>query len=244
MKYISTPFIPDDKISAVILDFRADDETVKSLTALNISVIPTCKINCLQTPVCGHTDMMIHHLYNNKFVVANEAYEHFSRLLPNASLIKGQGKLSCKYPYDILYNTAVLGDMAICNAKFTANEILNEYDKILNVKQGYTKCSICIISDNAIITADKKIAQTCVANGIDVLKIDEGHVELKGMSYGFFGGASGLISKNLLAVNGELNTHKNCNEIISFCKKHNVDITELKKGALNDVGSILPLYYD
>ena len=43
--------------------------------------------------------------------------------------------------------------------------------EIINVKQGYAKCSICVVSDNAIITADKGIAKAAIQNRIDVLEI-------------------------------------------------------------------------
>lgn len=240
-KYILKPMIPDEMVSAVIMDFRTDKEALRTLNSLNIEVIPTCKIDSIQDSVCGHADMMIHHFGGGNFVTANEAYDYFKKILPDADFVKGKKRLRTDYPSDILYNTAVFGGAAICNRKFTAPEILKRYDKILDVKQGYAKCSICIVNDNAIITADKKIAQICRQNKIDVLEIEEGYVELKGMNYGFFGGATGLIDSDILALNGELKTHKNAENIKAFCRNYNVDILELKSGIITDIGSILPI---
>ena len=240
-EYILKPMIPDKTVSVVIMDFRTDKESLCTLNRLNIKVIPTCKIGCIQDSVCSHADMMIHHLGGGDFVTANEAYGYFKKVLPDVNLIRGKNCLRSDYPHDILYNTAAFGRFAVCNKKFTAAEILERYSEIIDVKQGYAKCSICIVNDNAIITADRKIAQICGKNGIDVLKIEEGYIELKGMNYGFFGGASGLIDKNILALNGELKTHKNADDIKAFCKNYQVEILELKGGVITDIGSILPI---
>lgn len=244
--YLQNPNIPNKRVGGVIVDFRTNSESIKSLENLGIKVIPSIEVTALHQSICGHPDMMIHHIGNNRFVVAAECYDYFSSILDDAVLIKGTAGLAQDYPKDILYNCAVFGDFAICNTGCTAIEILSEYlslkKKILNVKQGYSKCSICIVNENAIITADEGIAKVCNNNGIDVLKINSGNIELPGMNYGFIGGASGLIDKNILAVNGELKTHPNGDVIQSFCKNHSVDIYELKKGNITDIGSILPIF--
>ena len=245
MKFLEKPNIPNKRTVTVIADYRMSSQSIKSLNILGISVIPTAGISRLQTAVCGHADMMINHIKNNRFVVVAEAYEHFLRAMPNAELIKGSAKLKADYPNDVLYNCASFGKYVVCNAACAASEILSEYQRmnreLVNVNQGYSKCSICVVNENAIITADKGISKRCKSAGIDVLEISAGNIELKGMHYGFIGGASGLIDKNILAVNGELKTHPDGAAITSFCKNYGVDIYELQKGYLTDIGSILPI---
>ena len=62
------------------------------------------------------------------------------------------------------------------------------------------------------------------------------------MSYGFIGGATGLIAPDMLAVNGDLKTHPDYNNIVDFCKNYHVDIISLKNGSIYDIGSILPIF--
>ena len=112
--------------------------------------------------------------------------------------------------------------------------------KIINVNQGYCKCSICLINQNSIITEDQSICNA-LKDKFDVLKINSGYVQLKGYNYGFFGGCTGLIDKNTLAINGEIKYHKDKDEMISFLKERNVQLVELKSGYLEDIGSIIPL---
>lgn len=242
--YFTVPNIPDRAAKCVIVDYRTDQETLDSLRNLGINIIPTTPVKNICKSVCGHADMMLHHLGGLYFVSAFETYDYYKSVLPGAEVIKGCKRLSLEYPEDILYNCAVIGKYAICNKTHTSNEILSAYkDKIIiNVNQGYAKCSTCIIAHNAVITADKGIAIKCRENDIDVLKITPGYIDLPGMNYGFIGGATGLISNNLLAVNGELSTHPDGQNIREFCCDHGVDIVELKKKKIKDIGSIVAVW--
>ena len=246
MEYFTSQNLPNKCSEGVIVDYRISEESINSLTSLGIQVFKSCKVNNLYSAVCGHPDMQIHHLGNNRFVCAPETYEHYMCILSDAELIKGSKMLTDHYPDDICYNTAVFGKYVICNAVSTAIEILSEYQRrgktILNANQGYAKCSICIVNENAIITADEGVNKIAKSNGIDVLKINEGYITLKDMSYGFIGGATGLIAPDTLAVNGDIKTHKDCDNIISFCKNHRVDVLSLKKGEIEDIGSILAIF--
>ncbi len=231
-----------DKI--IIVDCSADNETINELEKTGAAVIPTVKLDCLYDAVASHADMQIHYLGGDRFICAPEAYEHYKKLLPSGvELIKGSARLNSKYPDDIAYNAAALKDCVICKSRCTAIEILETYGSkgadILNAAQGYAKCSTCVVNGHAIITADSSIASAAEKHGIDILKIREGHIELRGMNYGFIGGASGLIERNVLAFNGELSTHPDGDKIRSFCKNRGVEIVELKKGILTDIGSII-----
>ena len=75
--------------------------------------------------------------------------------------------------------------------------------------------------------------------GIDVLKISHGHIELRNLDYGFIGGATGLIDNNTLAVNGDINSHPDSEQIKAFCNKYNVDIVPLKDSNIVDIGTII-----
>lgn len=231
-----------DKIA--IIDSRADDETVYSLENVGIKVIPTMKIEKLYDAIATHADIQIHYLGNNRFVCAPEVYDHYRKLLsPVFELIIGCEEIGDKYPYDVRYNVTALKKFLICNTRYTSSTILSKYEcstcKILNVKQGYSKCNICIVDGNAIITSDKGILKTAKKNSIDVLEIQPGHIHLSDDIYGFIGGATGIVADKILAVNGDINTHPNSDAIKKFCKHNNVEIFKLKDALLRDIGSII-----
>jgi len=88
-----------------------------------------------------------------------------------------------------------MGSRLVCNEQAAAPELLEAARRmgleLIPVKQGYAKCSLCIVSENAVITADEGLAYTLCRAGLDVLKIIPGCIRLPGYGYGFIGGCGG-----------------------------------------------------
>lgn len=247
MQFIKLPNLPHNKVKVVIVDYKTDSKTIKTLKELNIDVIKSCRCNGLNSAVDGHPDMQIHHLEDNKFICSPGCYDYYLNALKqySAILYKGSIRLTGNYPYDIAYNVASVGNFVFCNKKYTDFNIydynINIGKKIIDIKQGYSKCSICIVSNSAIITSDKSIAVIAKENKIDVLLINEGHIELKPYNYGFIGGCSGLLSPSLLAFNGNIRKHPDYMQIKNFCVKYNVKTFSLSEDKLYDIGTIMPI---
>lgn len=229
----------------VVVDFRISKKSENTLTAMGYNIIKTVKEPDVVDAICGHPDIMLCKLKNND-VAANTTFRGIlSKNEHRCNIIEGKSVLRKEYPNDIAYNSALVGNNLFCNEKYTDSAILdycriNEI-KILNIKQGYAKCSICIVSDNAIITSDKNISDTAIKNNIDVLLIENKGIILKGYSEGFIGGATGLIENNLLAVNGNIKLHKDYIRIKQFCREYGVDIVSLSDEPICDIGSIIRL---
>ena len=146
-----------------------------------------------------------------------------------------------KYPYDVLFNAAEIGNIIICRERSVSTHI-KEYSKrsnkkIVNVNQGYAKCSVCKVSGNAVITADKSIAYAAANAGISVLEADPSAISLNGYNCGFIGGASGNDGKNTYFC-GNVELHPNASEIIDFCNAYGAPAVSLSKDPLYDVGTI------
>ena len=224
----------------VIVDYKTDIEAVKTLEDYGFTVIFTKKIETLYNSVDGHADLQITKV-NKDIIVCKENFDYYKKQI-SANIKCGVSELNEKYPFDIAYNAAIFGQYAIHYFQFT-DAVLKECIKKnflfeIDTKQGYSKCNICIVSDNAIITEDENIINNLKTTDIDVLKISKGSVKLNGMNYGFFGGSTGLYD-NKLFLNGELKFHPDNLKIKEFCKKNKVDIIELKKGEIYDIGSIM-----
>lgn len=249
IEFLNMPNLPDRPVSMVLLDFRTDKKIVGELHNLGIEALFTyCNIN-LPDSICGHPDMFFHHLGNNNFVCSYDSYDFFSKLFSNINinLIRGKTMLSSTYPQDIAYNVSAINHTIFCTFKYADKTILDWYAlkgfSKANVSQGYAKCNICVINKNAIITSDTSISKKAVELGFDVLTIQPGHITLKGHDYGFIGGATGLIDKNILAVTGNLNTHPDYHAIEKFCDNHNVRLYSLTDEKPVDIGSIIPISY-
>lgn len=232
-------------MKTVVVDFRISKSSLDTLKSMGYSIIKTQKNPHISEAICGHPDMVICKLKNHDFVI-NPTFRGFlNKQIQDCNLIEGASILGKEYPHDIAYNCALVGDYLFCREKYTDCAIIDYCRgngiKILDTKQGYAKCSICIVSDNAIITADKNIYGLAAKNNIDVLMTTNEGIVLKGFSEGFFGGATGLLEKDLLAVNGDFERHKDCVKIKNFCANYGVKIISLSDGQMSDIGSIIRL---
>lgn len=241
MHYFNIPNLPDRAVKGVLADFRISADSIRTLEDMGITVYKTVSLNVLYNAVCGHADMQLHMLTGGRFVTAPEAFDYYKALLPDAHIISGEKRLFEKYPLDTAYNAAAIGNVLICSEKHTSKKILAEYVDIINVKQGYSKCSVCIVNEHAFITSDKGI-YAATKNRFDILLIEPEFISLPQLPYGFIGGASGLIAPNILAVNGDIHTHKNADDITAFCRNHGIYILSLNSGIITDIGSLIPLF--
>lgn len=229
-----------------LIDCRADTSLLSALKKYGFEPLLMPSAYYLQGSIASHTDMLIFIGFGRLFCHMRY-YESNTALID--SIVKQTGlelslshePISQEYPNDVLFNTCVVGKNLICNKKTVSKLILdaaifNNYE-IINVSQGYTKCSVCVVSDNAIITADKAISKACAACGIDVLTVSEGGVSLPPYNYGFIGGASGLCGDKVFFC-GSVNSHPDSKAIVNFCHTHGKEVVSLSDNGLIDVGTI------
>jgi len=195
-------------------------------------------------PLSYHPDMFCFNLTENKWIFYDDIYKINKNIIDNLNLniTIAENPKSCEYPRDVGLNAAMFGNNLICNTKYTDKKILeyaNQTGKnIIGVKQGYAKCSVCIVDENAIITSDISIYYKSLQNKIDVLLIEKGHIDLDGYNYGFIGGCSGLISQDIMAFTGNIELHPNYCDIKNFCEGRGVEVVSLSHKKLYDYGSL------
>ena len=230
MPYIADVNIPPDSL----LDLKKYGDVFFSADFLDI-----------YKPVNSHPDIQIHFISNELAYSLKECYLYYKDILPQNITLKAiEEEVGYKYPSNTLLNIAVFGKNVVCNTKFSSKEVLSYYEKndyrIINVKQGYAKCNICIVSENSIITEDLGIAnKLSLYEDINVCYIKSGSVNLESFEYGFIGGASGLLDKNTLGFYGKLSKHVEFEKISEFLSHNNVKHIELGDGGLSDYGSII-----
>ncbi|HNT03437.1 MAG TPA: hypothetical protein PKU88_02145 [Bacillota bacterium] len=247
MKFLKTSFIPDSDVSLAMVDYRISPKIEESLNKIGIECLKTVRCPELYDAVDGHPDMLMFHIGGNRIVLAPNVYEKMAPIIEKKgfAVTKGATWLVRNYPGNIAYNVLRIGKTAFHNIRHTDAEIIKALEKenvkMLNVNQGYTKCSVCILNDNTIITSDEKISEIAEKNGIESFLTKPGGIDLKGLNYGFLGGASGLVSKNKIAFTGSLYTLEDNRKLIDYINKKGFEIVHLSKGRLMDYGSILPL---
>ena len=227
------------------IDYRTSENEINSLRELNYDIIKIPKDNNLYEAINGHTDIQLNILNNHtKTVIINKNIDlSFKELLrsKNINFIESDSTLSSKYPNNISLNAYITDNYLIHNLNFTDKKILDycKNKKTINVKQGYTKCSILPVKEKAIITNDKGIYDTLKNENFDSLLLPFGDIELSGFNYGFIGGVGGMISDNSMAFFGSLDNYIFGNEVKNFLYKYDVKPIYLNNTKLIDRGSLL-----
>lgn len=210
------------------------------------TVIPSDRVEAFNQPEQLHADMQALSI-NEKIFLLNECKslknklsEYSDRLIFTETVIKGN------YPENVRLNALFISNMLFCKASSLDNSVReycsNNDIKIINVNQGYSRCSTAIAGKNAAITADTAIFNALKKEGIEVLKIRSGFIALNGYEYGFIGGASINLDENTLGIFGDISLHPDCQIINQFCNSHNVNLVSLCKGIIPiDIGGAVKI---
>lgn len=243
-KFIRASFLPNSAVTDVVV---SDFSPLKLfLNKMGINTLTTLENQALEPYVADHADTLFYHLGSGQVIVDRSQSNLINDLTNHGCSIIKLSKSFSPYPNDCIINCCDIGDYLICNRKITDSTItdyaLYSEKNILNVKQGYCKCSICVVGRNKIITDDASIYGTVKNNkAISALLVKKGSIYLNNCDYGFIGGCSGLIDKNLVLFNGDLSQHSSYKEIIDFLSYHNIQYIDIKGYPLTDIGSIIPL---
>lgn len=191
--------------------------------------------------LAGHADLSVLKVDEHTLAAGGGVYSYIVNSLTNKgyTVIKSsrQGKI---YPQDAGLCVCRAGQYVICNPKTVDPVVLPLLGgKRIEVSQGYTKCTVCTVSDEAIITADRVIADKAKLAGLDVLQIEPGHIALDGFDYGFIGGAAFKLDQNTLAFTGTLENHPNGEQIMQFLQKHAIRPVFLTDGPIFDIGGAI-----
>ncbi len=219
IRFVSAPNLPAGRAAALLLGEAYLDALTPPLTALGISVLPVPVCKKLQKAEQSHIDLIVHHLGKNRLVVQRDCVQQLAFLKQlGFELIPAQTEVSSQYPYNIGLNLASIGSFSVHNFRYTDPGLLRMLSVNtvrIHVKQGYSRCSVCIVKKDAIITEDSGI-HAAVHTNMDCLLIRPGHIRLKGHPYGFIGGASAKLSDDTLAFTGTLDHHPDRAEIFGF----------------------------
>lgn len=217
--------------------------SAENLKSMGIEVLFSCENKNVSQYLRYHADMQIASISHDTFVAAPECFDYYEELLKNknVNVLKGNTYLSCNYPADIAYNIIVTENCAIHNFKYTDSVLKSHLNtkKLINVSQGYTACTLRVISENAFITSDRGLYKILKQNKSDVLLINDDSILLPGFDHGFFGGSSVMLSADLLAVNGRVEEHPDYDNIKAFCLNYGVELLSLSNSPVMDIGSFI-----
>lgn len=243
--FIMKPNTPKREVCSVLIGERYHDLLKSPLAKLGIAAITVPENPLLSVQTASHPDMSLLHIGGNKVLVSASIFDNIAHLYDEGlDCVSSNFSQDSKYPNDVGLNVCIVGNVAMHRLHCTAQDALRHLQiryRLEDVAQGYTKCSVCVVNERAIITADPSIASAAGKLGIDVLQISPGYIELPGHDTGFIGGASGLLSPNVLCFTGRIDHHPDVNRIYAFAEAHKVSILCLTDKPCFDVGSIIPI---
>lgn len=151
--------------------------------------------------------------------------------------------LSADYPNDAAFNAACTGKYFIHKLSATDPRLLETAKEmgmiLIDVRQGYTKCSTVVVDETAVITYDEGIARACEKHpDLSVLRVSPGFVRLDGYDTGFIGGASGRCGREII-FHGDLFAHPDFTRILKFIESRGLSCKWFADFKLTDIGSIL-----
>ncbi len=227
----------------VLCNPEFDFVTRKILNEYNIECIDIPRCTRLPFPVKAHSDMLFFKLSNGSLLTEKSYYrensEFFCHLEKLVKIKTSAITLAQNYPNDIAFDAFRVENTVFCLEKHTAPEILADSDKVVNVKQGYAKCSSLLIG-SSVITADKCMYTAVTANGFDCLLISPEGITLDGYNCGFIGGASAVIEQEKTVIFfGNISLHPSYDLISSFCKEKGYALRFCGSSYPKDLGGAL-----
>lgn len=242
MRCIEKPNLPQGKVSKIICGELSDElNSFFDKTGIERFVIEPNRD--IDAAVKYHADMAAIYLGTGQILLDKRQCTLGKKLADIGLQVEySENFIKGEYPKDIALNCAVLNDKIIGKLSCVDNTLIKFTDNLkkINVKQGYSKCSCLIVSENAVITDDESIYNALCLNNVDALLISKGDIILNGHDYGFIGGASGKISENEIIFFGDITKHRDYKKIADFIEKCGCEIISLDF-PLTDFGGIIPI---
>lgn len=187
----------------------------------------------------NHADMQCLRI-NETFFVLKECVSLRNRLSEEGLDVRiATDSIGGKYPENVLLNAVYYNNRLYCKES-SVDKTVKEYClengiEIVNVNQGYAKCSVAVLNDG-FITADRGIFEAMSGRGERGLRISPGNIDLDGVDYGFIGGCC-FENNGRVYFSGDISKHPDYKRIKEFLRgKEIVALTDKK---LYDIGGFV-----
>lgn len=154
---IKIPSLPEYSVSKCLIGSKYTDE-ISELKELGIECLTLNANPFLEEEINSHADILAFNFGNGQVLLNNGSIGEDELKKIGIEPVIYNNKISSPYPNDIPLNVAFTGKYIICNKSHTAKELIDFANKnnieIINTRQGYSKCNLCIVNGNAVITED------------------------------------------------------------------------------------------
>ena len=230
----------------IIVDERMRQIEKIKLEEMGYEIIEIKKCDKVYQEISSHVDIFTCKI-GKKIVVEPSQYVNMAKM---SAIIKGNEEIETQYPYDIKYNVCTIGKKALHNFKYTdtvlKEELIKQGYELINTTQGYTNCSIAVISENSAIVTDKGLYKILKKYNVEVLYLEyEPNIKLLNSGKysnrkGFIGGAISRIGDKII-VFGDLNKIDINQKIKEFINQKGIQIIDFQGLDVIDYGGIVEI---
>jgi hypothetical protein len=244
-RFLKLPHLPEGRVRSLAVGERYIPRLGPALERLDIEVLGIPDNPHVDPRLAGHADLSFLHLGGGSFVTAGggaapdrepeKLIRHLGGEIRHSEMAQGPA-----YPADAGLNVCILGGRVFYNPR-SADSSLIKGRQPIPVRQGYTRCAVCVVDGQSFITGDAGIAAAAGKWGLDVLLVRPGHILLDGFDTGFLGGTAWKLSEDRLAFTGSLKEHPDHAAIEHFLHVRGIEPIYLSDGPAFDIGSAVLL---
>jgi hypothetical protein len=232
---------------SLIVDYRTPEEERLELRSLGFRVVLSEPLDFLYEAVKGHPDLQFVNACGTLICHKGIAPEKSSEL--NAlgiQFTRSRNPIAPPYPGHIILNAAISDDLLIHRLSDTDPAVLDACPSLkrVDVRQGYTRCSLAYVGEDSYVTSDTGISRALRGLDKNVLLLPEGDVHLEGFSHGFIGGCLSRVTykeEKLLLVTGSLDSYRYGQDLRAFLRNIGIGVCSIGSGSLKDRGSIIQI---
>ena len=224
-------------MNKILISNKISRELRKSISEHGFHVVDLSDYSRFDSPVASHADMLVYKIDDHCILTYKEYYLQSKAIFDNVEceVITCNIIPSGEYPNDIALNALKIGNTVYCKKDNAAPEIINRAATIVDVKQGYARCSCLAVDETQIITADSSMKESLANNNISVLKISAGNIAIEKYEYGFIGGAS-FVHGDTVYFFGDVYGHPDADKIIDVIQARGKKCLCLSNEPLFDYG--------
>ncbi len=231
-------------MSAIICDYRLPERMKLQLSNYYEVVLFSAK-GLVESSLDGHPDIFISKLPEQYIIAPNTPKQIIELFISsNTKWILGKKTVGFSYPDIASYNISISENYLLCNLKICEKSILEQLtnQKIINVKQGFCRCSTLALKNDIFITSDSGIYKTLQKNNVKSYFFSPDSIRLDGYKNGLLGGCLGIDEdKNRIILAGNLDYFGKGNLLKSLFQELDYQILELEDCQLMDVGGFFVL---
>ncbi len=147
-----------EELPTIIADARMPEEAKKNLKKLG-DVLFLNPTDITYKSISAHPDIFFFQTKDGLIYAPNAPKRIIKELKKKKiKLTEGKKEVGRKYPETVPYNAVGIGNTLIHNLKHTDPTILSLYENHIHVNQGYTRCNLVALNENAFITSDEAIS--------------------------------------------------------------------------------------